>query len=656
MSHNGGTNGASKTTTTTTTRPRTTANSGGSASRASTPAGGAPDAQADPAVSWPSLTALAATFERSLGLDPDPKINSLDSARALLARQLYIPSETANVTASQLGNTLLVMANTIGAPKIGKTNMALLRALAILLHKDDVTCTAQLIAGRVLDSSEAMLTQMREANDKITLAASALMDATASINDQMTKYTRQGDVVQESVQDLGATTAALTEAAIELKECSSDAMTAGAPLSQPDASHAGVHRVPPATYAAAAAAAAAVNPFVAAARAKADADERNVLIDLTGAPAEEAKKQTEKDLVMRANGAIDAMGLLSEDRPDDNFAFRAARKLEHGGVWFLMHSAAWASWLRKPDVRLAFLDKFGGSGDIKERRYQVIGEYAPTTFNLSAEGGLAALARINGLGPSSIVGARWLKPPASRKEGQRTAFIEFTMDTPQAANTLIRGGCVIEGRVIRVRKKLVEPRRCMKCQAFTSSHTARSCPQEHVTCAKCSENHRTEKCTTATPRCRNCHLSHAASDRACRTYLNQVAKFRTIVPDNRFRYFPTSSDPASWELGDWSATGDQNRWYEDASDARAQPRSSGNRTSESSKGQAWGHGRAPPSSQPRAGARLTAGEHSPGRASSGSRAPSRPQSRQRTLHEVPPGGVLPTPRATTGGSDASASR
>jgi hypothetical protein len=191
----------------------------------------------------------------------------------------------------------------------------------------------------------------------------------------------------------------------------------------------------------------------------------------------------------------------------------------------------------------------------------------------------------------------------------------------------------------------------MKCQRYTTAHVARTCPQEHDTCGKCAGQHRTATCTDPTPRCVNCHLSHPSSDRACSVYLDQEAKYRRLVPDNRYRYFPVASDPDTWELGDWAANDDANRPpTSNATDAQ--------RTK--STGKAWGRGRAP---APRRDATTPT---LPGNAPGGSRPPT-PRSprdspdssrsrqpspaRQQTLHEFSPAGVSPArPRANTIGS------
>jgi hypothetical protein len=560
-------------------------------------------------------------------------MNTPAQARAALEKNLYIPPGVTDLTTSQLANTLLILIHSISVTKIGRTWADLLRAVAILLHHEDTSCTAQLIASKVLDMQEAALAQLKTVSDKVGLAASSVFDAAASLDDRANVLARQTDVAQECTQHLAEAVESINDATCELKANAESTPAATAP--GPGATYANVAAwTPPAT--------AQSNPRQAAARAKAMADERNVIVDLSGDAATEAAKLSEKELVDRANMAVDRMGLQATDKPEA-FAFIAASKLEHGGVRYRMADKACADWIRRHDVREAFTTEYGGDGRLKDKTYAVISEFADVGFDPTDAAELTAIARLNGLAPHSIVTARWLKRQASRRPGQRTAFLEIVLATPKAANAIIRAGCVILGRTLRTRKRLIEPRRCMKCQGFTARHTAKTCRTEHDTCAKCSGQHREDTCTADTLKCSNCKGDHAAADRACPKYLDEVRKLRERVPDNRYPLYVQADDPSTWE---------QDAEADDAAQpaAATAPRRAGGWKQREQRGRP----RTPPQSSQNA-APKTAGSTGPQaaaerRSRSRSRQTATPAAprvssplRQQTLHEVSPHGVLPSP-------------
>jgi pyruvate/2-oxoglutarate dehydrogenase complex dihydrolipoamide acyltransferase (E2) component len=134
----------------------------------------------------------------------------------------------------------------------------------------------------------------------------------------------------------------------------------------------------------------------ATARAKALADERNVILDLDGDAATGVSKLSELNIVERANVAIDHMGIQASNKPAQ-FAFVAAHKLEHSGIRYRMADKASADWLRRPDMRIAFAEAFGGDGWLKDQTYAVIAEYADVNFNPADADRLHATATLNAI-------------------------------------------------------------------------------------------------------------------------------------------------------------------------------------------------------------------------------------------------------------------
>ena len=96
-----------------------------------------------------------------------------------------------------------------------------------------------------------------------------------------------------------------------------------------------------------------------------------------------------------------------------------------------------------------------------------------------------------------------------------------------------------------------EPRRCLKCQKVGASHIAAECKQDKDTCGSCGNDHCNVECTITDPSqylCVNCNeTGHAAWDRQCPSFIRFNALFNARHPKNRYQYFPTATDPPSWE-------------------------------------------------------------------------------------------------------------
>jgi hypothetical protein len=645
-------------------------------------------------------TPTSGTFEESININPDPALQTAAAARELLEKALYLPPGVGELTTSQLANAILLWIATVGTnAKIG-THVKHLRAIAILLHHEDTSSTAQLIASRVADIQERNAQQIETAARKLAQAITAAEEATAALSDctnnvarqvdaaelsarKLTQATseikgateemkqttvtaaRQQELTQEATQELANTVEILTETSLEPKHrdgleapaghggwsntaeddiataCAADRAKSGtgawggsAPRPQTQKTHA------PETQP------------QAEARAKALADERNVILDIDNDATESVAALSEQDLVNRATAAIDQMGILAGDKPD-GFAFVAATKLAHGGIRYRMTDRVSADWLKKPDVRVAFAGAFGGGGHLKDKAYAVIIEYASTQFDPTNVSGLDAVARLNGI-PGDVASAKWLKKVNKRRPGQRAAFLEMALRTPKAANTLIQAGCVIHGRTLRTRKKLTEPRRCMKCNRFTSKHMANTCRQEHDTCAWCGGEHRADDCTAETAKCINCGGEHAAYDRSCPRYLTEVEKIRGRVPDNRYPLYPEADNPLTWVADDCEGAGTQGRKEADETGwrtvgprrGRQRATQPGQRAGIPKPTQGGNNGRATSMDWEPTGGRSRSRARSALGTDEGRPAQSRDASplRQRTLHEVSPLGVLPSPQ------------
>jgi hypothetical protein len=158
----------------------------------------------------------------------------------------------------------------------------------------------------------------------------------------------------------------------------------------------------------------------------------------------------------------------------------------------------------------------------------------------------------------SIAFSKYIKPLQLRTENQKVAHITIGFNQRENANFTIRNGMFIEGKHVNVQKMLTEPRRCLKCQKY--GHYATACKNNEDTCTRCTGHHRTATCTimdTTKFTCTNCTgetaKGHGTADRQCLKFKIENEKNQNRTPENKYKYYPTSS-PDSWRLLNEPAT------------------------------------------------------------------------------------------------------
>ena len=260
---------------------------------------------------------------------------------------------------------------------------------------------------------------------------------------------------------------------------------------------------------------------------------------------------SEKDLVAKANTALDLMGMAGLDRPR-HATFIGAKKLRNGSVLYQMNTKEAAAWLRALDVQKAFMDNYGGTSNMRNKLHYIIAEFVPVSFDAGSSFAHAKVEHDNTLGLDTIAYSKFIKPPHRRTDNQTVAHVIFGFTDRDDANTAITSGLFIEGKHTNVRKLLTEPKRCLKCQKY--GHYANDCKATADTCARCGEQHRTAQCPVtdmAAFRCTNCTdaeaIGHGAADRECPVFVAQRRKIHERIPENKYKFFPTSS-PTTWKL------------------------------------------------------------------------------------------------------------
>lgn len=210
---------------------------------------------------------------------------------------------------------------------------------------------------------------------------------------------------------------------------------------------------------------------------------------------------TELELVAKANTTIDLMDKTALEMPPDT-VFVGARKLRNGNVLYQLNSYNAGGWMSQPEVQKAFMDSYGGSSHIQSKLQYVIAEFVPTTFIEGSTFTHLKIEEHSGLAVDSIAYSKYIKPAQLRNKNQKVAHVVFGFNNRFTANTAIQGGLFVEGKHVNIRKKLIEPRRCLKCQKF--GHFVMDCKAACDSCARCNKQHRTSECNVTDVSTFNC--------------------------------------------------------------------------------------------------------------------------------------------------------
>ena len=267
---------------------------------------------------------------------------------------------------------------------------------------------------------------------------------------------------------------------------------------------------------------------------------------------------TEKELVAKANATLELMDTEPLEMPP-GVVFVGAKKMRNGNILYQLNSHDAGTWIKREDVQKTFMENYGGTGKMQNKLHYVVAEFVPVTFIENSSFIHARIEEESEIAADSLVFSKYIKPAHLRSNNQKVAHVTLGFNSRHTANDAIQSGLFIEGKHVDVRKKLTEPRRCLKCQRF--GHYVPDCKSAEDTCARCNGKHRTSVCketNTADFACSNCIGSnakgHGAADRNCPAFKTEMEKLHKRIPDNKYRYFPTNA-PRTWSL--LNETGDQ---------------------------------------------------------------------------------------------------
>lgn len=260
---------------------------------------------------------------------------------------------------------------------------------------------------------------------------------------------------------------------------------------------------------------------------------------------------SEAELLARAKLALEGMDEEVTSTRPKNFAFKAVNKLMGGGASYEVDSSESASWLRRAEVKKRFMEKFGVTAEMREVGYPILARYVPISLGAELEDVPRALEEKNELETGDIARVKWMKDPRFWEEEQKYAFLVVVARSKEVANRILERGLKVEGRTAEAQILDEDPKRCFKCQAYTS-HVATECPAGTPTCGLCGGKHDTKACTNKDQaRCVNCvkacvqNPHHPAFSRACPCFIQEKKRIAEKRPEQGYKFYPTA-DPATW--------------------------------------------------------------------------------------------------------------
>jgi len=255
------------------------------------------------------------------------------------------------------------------------------------------------------------------------------------------------------------------------------------------------------------------------------------LVKAAGLEVDGVAELTEKQLVEKANVALDLMGLQAEDKPEGTRFVGVSKLNGMGGMMYEMDTEEAAEWLKGGNVMKAFIAKMGSMMDYRAQTYKVVVDWVPTMLDMGQMEALELIEQVSRLQMAAIRKVQWIKPIHLRTPGQRTALAIFGFSTCKGANHAIGFSLFMEGKKVWVRKQLQEPQCCLKCQCF-GEHRAAKCALIHEICGWCRKQHRTSDCQEMDQdafMCSNCKTvsngkqgGHGALDQCCPVFLEWV--------------------------------------------------------------------------------------------------------------------------------------
>ena len=243
-----------------------------------------------------------------------------------------------------------------------------------------------------------------------------------------------------------------------------------------------------------------------------DRKARQILVELFDTEGNNTLGKSMTELATKANEVISA---IEDSGKPKGIKVETLFKTRCEALVLVLNSKEAVSWIRQPDIEIAFTEAFAEGSHITGRTYNLIVPRVPVAFDPMDKKHLHEIEEANGLRTNEIIKVRWIKPIERRRLEQTHAFAILTLSSVDSANRLIRDGLNICNARVRPTKQKREPIQCMKCRKW--GHFVRECPADKDTCRTCGEPHRTNTCPNKEKvYCVSCgNNSHPSWDRTC---------------------------------------------------------------------------------------------------------------------------------------------
>jgi len=239
---------------------------------------------------------------------------------------------------------------------------------------------------------------------------------------------------------------------------------------------------------------------------------RQILVEHIGLDGTNALGKSLTELTTKANEAISE--IVDSGKPKD-IKVQTLFRTRHEALVLTLNSKEAVTWIKQPEIEIAFTTAFVEGSHIADRSYSLIIPNVPISFDLKDDKHLREVEEVNGLKTKEIVKAKWIKPVGRRRPDQTRTYIIISLSTADSANLIIRDRMNICNARVRPKKQKAEPIQCMKCRKW--GHFVSDCQADKDTCGTCRDTHHTNACTNkGNVYYISCHdKTHASWDRAC---------------------------------------------------------------------------------------------------------------------------------------------
>ena len=269
---------------------------------------------------------------------------------------------------------------------------------------------------------------------------------------------------------------------------------------------------------------------------------RQILIEHLGLDGNNMLGKSMAELTTKANEAINR---IVDSRKPKDIKVQTLFKTCCESLVLTLNSKEAVTWIKQPEIEIAFTKAFMEGSQITERSYSLIVPNMPISFDPKDNKHLHKVEEVNRLKTKEIVKAKWIKPIGRRRPDQTCVYMIISLSTADSANLIIRDGMNICNARVRPMKQKAEPVQCMKCRKW--GHSASDCQADKDTCGTCGDSHHTNACANkGNVYCISCHdKSHASWDRACPEFNRQCTIQDERNPENAMPFYPTEHD---WTL------------------------------------------------------------------------------------------------------------